>query len=97
MDEEVNILNIGELPDMDKEVSLKIDFTTLIIVCTAMTMYSDYILNMIEDDTLPTPIGETMLQNVDKVIEKFHYVMAMEGNEIYKALYENTVKEGTIQ
>ena len=97
MDEEIDMLNIGELPDMDKKVELQMDFTTLIIVCTSMTMYSDYVKEMIDSNVLPSPIGETMLENVEKVITELHHVMAVEGNDLYNALYENVPEGGTLQ
>jgi|TARA_R110000822_G_scaffold56376_2_gene142491 ribosomal protein L1 len=97
MDEEIDMLNIGELPDMDKKVELQMDFTTLIIVCTSMTMYSDHVKEMIDNNVLPSPIGETMLENVEKVITELHHVMAVEGNDLYNALYENVPEGGTLQ
>tara|TARA_R110000824_G_scaffold193601_1_gene376014 strand:+ start:1255 stop:1548 length:294 start_codon:yes stop_codon:yes gene_type:complete len=92
---EVDIIDFGTV-DMDKEMSIKIDFTTLIVICTSLTMYSEHVSEMISNEVLPSPIGETMLENVDKVIDELHHIMSLEGNEIYKALYQNIPKGGNV-
>ena len=53
---------------MDKRVeTYKWILRLLIIVCTSMTMYSDHVKEkMIDNNVLPSPIGETMLEKCRK-------------------------------